>query len=103
MLREFGAKGIKVQEVVSLDPEMLQFLKYVRSIHPWRGCRANLRDSKPIYGLIFLFRWKEPEADTQEAICPDDVWFANQVGVTISNRRCKRLLANLPPELQDRA
>ena len=29
MLREFGVKGIKVQEVISLDDEMLQFLKSV--------------------------------------------------------------------------
>jgi ubiquitin carboxyl-terminal hydrolase L5 len=28
MLREFGAKGVKVQEVVSLDEEMMAFLKY---------------------------------------------------------------------------
>ena len=29
MLREFGVKGVKVQEVISLDDEMLQFLKSV--------------------------------------------------------------------------
>lgn len=28
MLREFGVKGVKVQEVVSLDEEMMAFLKY---------------------------------------------------------------------------
>jgi Ubiquitin carboxyl-terminal hydrolase, family 1. len=29
MLRDFGVKGVKIQEVVSLDEEMMAFLKYV--------------------------------------------------------------------------
>ena len=33
MLREFGVKGVKVQEIVSLDDEMLQFIQYARKIH----------------------------------------------------------------------
>lgn len=28
MLREFGVKGVKVQEVISLDEEMMAFLEY---------------------------------------------------------------------------
>lgn len=36
-------------------------------------------DSKPVYGLIFLFRWREDDPNKQEASCPDGVWFANQV------------------------
>lgn len=28
MLRDFGVKGVKVQEVVSLEDEMLEFLQY---------------------------------------------------------------------------
>lgn len=28
MLRDFGVRGVKVQEVVSLDEEMMAFLKY---------------------------------------------------------------------------
>lgn len=35
--------------------------------------------SKPIYGLIFLFRWREDDPEKQEATCPDGIWFANQV------------------------
>lgn len=38
-----------------------------------------LMNSKPIYGLIFLFRWKEDDPDKQEQSCPDGLWFANQV------------------------
>ncbi|EAW21997.1 ubiquitin C-terminal hydrolase 37 [Aspergillus fischeri NRRL 181] len=61
MLREFGVKGVKVQEVVSLDDELMAFL------------------NKPVYGLIFLFRWREDDPDKQEASCPEGLWFANQV------------------------
>lgn len=32
MLREFGVRGVKVQEVVSLDEEMMAFMKYVKVI-----------------------------------------------------------------------
>ncbi|EAU31116.1 conserved hypothetical protein [Aspergillus terreus NIH2624] len=61
MLREFGVKGVKVQEVVSLDDEMMALL------------------NKPVYGLIFLFRWREDDPEKQEASCPEGIWFANQV------------------------
>ena len=35
-----------------------------------------------MYGLIFLFKWKEEDPDTQESSCPEHVWFANQVRLT---------------------
>ncbi|EED14156.1 ubiquitin C-terminal hydrolase 37 [Talaromyces stipitatus ATCC 10500] len=60
MLREFGVEGVKVQEVVSLDKEMIELLP------------------KPVYGVIFLFRWHEDNPEKQEASCPDGLWFANQ-------------------------
>ncbi|OGE54432.1 hypothetical protein PENARI_c006G11174 [Penicillium arizonense] len=60
MLREFGVQGVQVQEVVSLDEEMMAFL------------------NKPVYGLIFLFRWREDDHGKQEASCPEGIWFANQ-------------------------
>lgn len=34
-----------------------------------------------MYGLIFLFRWREDEEKKEEPECPNGVWFANQVGV----------------------
>ncbi|KAL9026997.1 MAG: hypothetical protein Q9196_004422 [Gyalolechia fulgens] len=49
MLRDFGVKNVRVQEVVSLDPEMLGFLQ-----------------------------WRDEDADKQEASCPEGIWFANQ-------------------------
>ncbi|KAL4923277.1 ubiquitin C-terminal hydrolase 37 [Aspergillus undulatus] len=74
MLREFGVTGIKVQEVVSLDEELLAFL------------------NKPVYGLIFLFRWREDDPDKQEASCPEGLWFANQ---TASNSCASVALLNI--------
>lgn len=35
------------------------------------GLRAS---SKPVYGLIFLFRWREDDPDKQEASCPEGLW-----------------------------
>ncbi|KAL4951338.1 ubiquitin carboxyl-terminal hydrolase [Aspergillus filifer] len=60
MLREFGVKGVKVQEVFSLDEPDLAIL------------------NKPVHGLIFLFRWREDDPEKQEASCPEGLWFANQ-------------------------
>ncbi|KAL1962809.1 hypothetical protein VTN77DRAFT_9178 [Rasamsonia byssochlamydoides] len=74
MLREFGVKGIKVQEVVSLDEGMMALLP------------------KPVYGLIFLFRWREDDPGKQEASCPDGIWFANQ---TTSNACASVALLNI--------
>ena len=37
--------------------------------------------SRPVYGLIFLYKWKEDDASQQETTCPPNVWFANQVSV----------------------
>ncbi|PLB51747.1 cysteine proteinase [Aspergillus steynii IBT 23096] len=74
MLREFGVKGVKVQEVVSLDEDMMAGL------------------SKPVYGLIFLFRWREDDPNKQEASCPEGLWFANQ---TASNACASVALLNI--------
>lgn len=79
MLREFGVKGVKVQEVVSLDDEMMTFL------------------NKPVYGLIFLFRWREDDPDKQEASCPDGLWFANQ---TAGNACASVALLNIVNNIQ---
>ncbi|KAL2785711.1 ubiquitin carboxyl-terminal hydrolase [Aspergillus keveii] len=74
MLREFGVTGVKVQEVFSLDDEYLACL------------------NKPVYGLVFLFRWREDDPEKQEASCPDGLWFANQ---TTSNACASVALLNI--------
>ncbi|KAI4174823.1 MAG: hypothetical protein LQ343_002061 [Gyalolechia ehrenbergii] len=80
MLRDFGVKDVRVQEVVSLDPEMLSFLH------------------RPIYGLIFLFRWREEDADKQEPSCPEGIWFANQ---TVNNACASVALLNIVNNVPD--
>ncbi|KAL2039579.1 hypothetical protein N7G274_007851 [Stereocaulon virgatum] len=74
MLKRFGVQGVKVQEVVSLDDELLVFLP------------------RPVYGLIFLFKWIEEDPDKQEQSCPEGVWFANQ---TINNACASVALLNI--------
>ena len=32
-----------------------------------------------MYGLIFLFKWRQDHESEQEQSCPKDIWFANQV------------------------
>lgn len=61
MLREWGVRGIQVNEVVPLD---------------------SIFDSSPTftYGLIFLSRYTSNKRDKQDIEIPNDLWFANQVG-----------------------
>ncbi|KAL5332648.1 ubiquitin carboxyl-terminal hydrolase [Aspergillus crustosus] len=74
MLREFGVTGVKVQDVYALDDDFFASLP------------------KPVYGVIFLFRWHEDDPDKQEASCPDGLWFANQ---TASNACATVALLNI--------
>ncbi|KAL8832410.1 MAG: hypothetical protein Q9191_000282 [Dirinaria sp. TL-2023a] len=69
MLHDFGVKGVKIQEVISLDEELLAFIP------------------RPIFGLIFLFRWSEEDPNKQEQSCPEGVWFANQNEATSRKRK----------------
>ncbi|KAF8476990.1 hypothetical protein BDZ91DRAFT_688007 [Kalaharituber pfeilii] len=61
LLKNIGVKDAQVEEIYSLDEDSLNAIK-------------------PVYGLIFLFRWKsEVDVDEPEFACPEGVWFANQV------------------------
>lgn len=51
--------------------------------------------SRPVYGLIFLFRWREDEEKKEEPECPNGVWFANQVEVLRLNFAGNHLLTIL--------
>lgn len=62
MLQELGAKDFKVQEIYSLDADILDSLP------------------KPVHGLVFLFEYEgdnEP-SDGNRQDCPAHLWFANQ-------------------------
>ncbi|XP_060527745.1 ubiquitin carboxyl-terminal hydrolase isozyme L5 [Cylas formicarius] len=64
LIREFGCKGVQVEELWSLDGEQFDSLK-------------------PIHGLIFLFKWTKDTAEPSGSIVQDNrlekIFFARQV------------------------
>lgn len=80
MLRETGVRGVRVQEVLSLDDEMLALLPYVLS-HTAPSIVTNASHSLPIHALIFCFKYKDADQTegAQSASCSKHIWFANQV------------------------
>ncbi|CZS95055.1 related to 26S proteasome-associated ubiquitin carboxyl-terminal hydrolase [Rhynchosporium agropyri] len=62
ILRRWGIQDVKVQEVFGLDDTCMSFVL------------------KPIYGMIFLFRYHDDDAEAHDDAqkCPKHVWFANQ-------------------------
>jgi len=82
ILRQYGVKNIKIQEIFGLDDESLLYLP------------------KPVYGLIFLFKYRDDDADEDEDApkCPKHVWFANQ---TTSNACATVALLNIVMNIPD--
>ncbi|CAG9767486.1 unnamed protein product [Ceutorhynchus assimilis] len=64
LIREFGCKGIQVEELWSLDDQQFEKLK-------------------PVHGLIFLFKWTKDTSDLSGSIVQDSrldkIFFAKQV------------------------
>ncbi|KAJ2904634.1 putative ubiquitin carboxyl-terminal hydrolase protein [Zalerion maritima] len=60
ILKELGAKDVKVQEVFSLEESFL-------GTYP-----------KPVYGLVFLYQYFDEDCSDERLPCPNHVWFANQ-------------------------
>jgi ubiquitin carboxyl-terminal hydrolase L5 len=61
ILRAMGVKDVAVREVFGMDPDLLDLVP------------------QPIYGLIFLFRYREFGNENQATNCPPSVWFCNQL------------------------
>lgn len=60
MIEQIGVKGTQVEELYSLD-------------------EGSFEDLKPIYGLIFLFKWRHGEKDDRPVSDNEKIFFASQV------------------------
>ncbi|CAF2370569.1 unnamed protein product [Rotaria sp. Silwood2] len=63
LINEFGANGVQVEEIFSLDDDSLQQMT-------------------PCHGLIFLFKWQETDASNDNMVKDsrlDEIFFAKQV------------------------
>jgi len=76
LIRDFGCKGIQVEELYGLDP----------------SCFEDLR---PVHGLIFLFKWRPGEEPSGSVVADsrlEEIFFAQQV---IQNACASQALINL--------
>ncbi|ROT42734.1 cysteine proteinase [Sodiomyces alkalinus F11] len=60
ILRDYGVKDVKIQEVFSIDDDFLRLLP------------------QPVYGLIFLYQYFSEDYEAEEPSEDSQVWFANQ-------------------------
>jgi ubiquitin carboxyl-terminal hydrolase L5 len=63
---------------------MLMMLPYAAKVFQIFTIKPDRNYRQPVYGLIFLFEFKQDDPELQESTCPDHIWFANQVGITMS-------------------
>lgn len=80
MLKDMGVRGVKIQEVYSMDPDILATLPYVLQSCLINLLRALTRHSQPVHAFIFLFRYRtEDEQDSKTGTRQKHIWFANQI------------------------
>ncbi|KAK6026121.1 ubiquitin carboxyl-terminal hydrolase, family 1 [Ostertagia ostertagi] len=79
MLRGFGVEGVQVEELHSLSEE-------------------ETAAYNPIYGLIFLFKWRPGEEPIGEPVDTNNVFFAQQV---ITNACATQAIINLLMNVND--
>jgi len=80
LIKEFGCTGLQVEELWSLEENAFS-------------------DLKPIYGLIFLFKWKGDDEEQGKILFGDtDVFFAKQV---INNACATQAIISVLLNIQD--
>ena len=75
MIRQMGAKGVTVRQAFTVDFDELKTLP------------------QPIYGFVFLYRYREEDGSEQVNECPENVWFANQMPA--QNSCCTLAIMNI--------
>ena len=98
MIETFGVKGAQVEELYALDADLLGQLKYFPfPLHDHYfifSLKANCLFCccRPVYGLIFLFKWVADKEQRGTPVDPSNVFFARQV---ITNACATQALLNI--------
>lgn len=88
LLRDLGAKDIRVVEMFSVSAEDVQLLPYVlaSSVNITQACSDPLA-RQPVIGFVLLCQYAGEEAQDNAPKVPKELWFANQVSsLSISHR-----------------
>jgi ubiquitin carboxyl-terminal hydrolase L5 len=101
LIEKIGVKGVQLEEFYDIDAASFERAKSVPFRPPPSSlsltCSVAVRClsvCRPIYGLIFLFKWQKDEKDNRKTDSNPNIFFAKQARERASGR------ANSDPEFQ---